>query len=101
MHSHYYSGYRYLILFISNFHSNLDETTRSVYKENVRLTEALNYHVKEADELRAEKDKLLKENSQIKGDRELQDQLIQEKVISSKKQKKQINEVSRVYFVNS
>ncbi|XP_041469637.1 basal body-orientation factor 1-like [Lytechinus pictus] len=73
--------------------SNLDETTRSVYKENVRLTEALNYHVKEADELRAEKEKLLKENSQIKGDRELQDQLIQEKVISSKKQKKQINEL--------
>ncbi|XP_071490868.1 basal body-orientation factor 1-like [Diadema antillarum] len=73
--------------------SNLDETTRSVYKENVRLNEALNYHVKEADELKAEKEKLLTENSQLKGDRELQDQLIQEKVVESKKQKKVIKEL--------
>ena len=77
--------------------SNLDETTRSVYKENVRLNEALNYHVKEADELKAEKEKLVKENSQLKGDRELQDQLIQEKVVGNKKQKKQINDVSSNY----
>lgn len=26
--------------------ANLDETTRSVYKENIRLNEALGYHVK-------------------------------------------------------
>lgn len=26
--------------------ANLDETTRSVYKENIRLNEALSYHVK-------------------------------------------------------
>ena len=33
-------------------HSNLDETTRSVYKENVRLNAALEYHVKEGQELK-------------------------------------------------
>lgn len=33
------------------YFSNLDETTRSIYKENVRLNEALSYHVKAGDEL--------------------------------------------------
>ena len=31
--------------------SNLDETTKSVYKENVRLNEALNYHIKAGQDL--------------------------------------------------
>ena len=33
------------------FCSNLDETTRAIYKENIRLNEALTYHLKEADKL--------------------------------------------------
>lgn len=32
--------------------SNLDETTRSVYKENVRLNAALDFHLKEGQELK-------------------------------------------------
>lgn len=34
------------------FTSNLDETTRSVYKENVRLNAALDFHLKEGQELK-------------------------------------------------
>ena len=34
------------------FISNLDETTRSVYKENVRLNAALDFHLKEGQELK-------------------------------------------------
>ena len=34
------------------FVSNLDETTRSVYKENVRLNAALDFHLKEGQELK-------------------------------------------------
>lgn len=33
-------------------YSNLDETTRSVYKENVRLNAALDFHLKEGQELK-------------------------------------------------
>ena len=33
---------------------NLDETTRSVYKENVRLTEALGFRQREANRIRKE-----------------------------------------------
>ena len=32
--------------------SNLDETTRSVYKENVRLNAALDFHLKEGQDLK-------------------------------------------------
>ena len=31
---------------------NLDQTTRDVFKENVRLQEALKHHVKESDQLK-------------------------------------------------
>ena len=34
------------------FGSNLDETTRSVYKENVRLNAALDFHLREGQELK-------------------------------------------------
>jgi len=42
--------------------SNLDETTRAIYKENVRLTEALNYHVKYGEDLALTKKNLSTEN---------------------------------------
>lgn len=32
--------------------SNLDETTRSVYKENIRINAALEYHMTESKDLR-------------------------------------------------
>lgn len=34
------------------YFSNLDETTRSVYKENVRVNAALEYHVAESKDLK-------------------------------------------------
>lgn len=34
------------------YFSNLDETTRSVYKENVRVTAALEYHMVESKDLK-------------------------------------------------
>jgi len=47
-HSRLYNPISFLIF------RNLDETTRSIYKENVRLTEALNFHKKEGDMFRKE-----------------------------------------------
>ncbi|XP_071963217.1 basal body-orientation factor 1-like [Antedon mediterranea] len=70
--------------------SKLDETTRSVYKENVRVNEALCYHMKETDELEKTKKELEKKNKQLEEGRELNDLLVQEKVVEAKKRKNQI-----------
>ena len=46
-------GFHIPFLFCSLiFGSNLDETTRSVYKENVRLNAALDFHLREGQELK-------------------------------------------------
>ncbi|XP_071161442.1 basal body-orientation factor 1-like isoform X2 [Mytilus edulis] len=73
--------------------ANLDETTKSVYKENVRLSEALNYHMKEGEVLKKKVARLDEENESLKGDKELNDMLVQEKVTQVKQQKEQIREL--------
>ncbi|CAC5418876.1 Basal body-orientation factor 1 [Mytilus coruscus] len=73
--------------------ANLDETTKSVYKENVRLSEALNYHMKEGEVLKKKVARLDEENESLKGDKELNDMMIQEKVTQVKQQKEQIREL--------
>lgn len=72
---------------------NLDETTKSVYKENVRLSEALSYHMKEGEVLKKLRDKLQEENEQLRGDKELNDMMVQEKIVQVKQQKEQIRQV--------
>ncbi|XP_078590461.1 basal body-orientation factor 1-like isoform X2 [Branchiostoma floridae x Branchiostoma japonicum] len=73
----------------------LDETTRSVYKENVRLNEALSYHMKEASELRKERDRLLEENKALAGEKELNDLVVNEKVVQHREQKVQLKELQQ------
>ncbi|XP_078313515.1 basal body-orientation factor 1-like isoform X3 [Crassostrea virginica] len=74
--------------------SNLDETTKSVYKENVRLSEALSYHMKEGEVLKKLRDKLQEENEQLKGDKELNDMMVQEKIVQVKQQKEQLRQLT-------
>ncbi|XP_072030872.1 LOW QUALITY PROTEIN: basal body-orientation factor 1-like [Amphiura filiformis] len=71
----------------------LDETTRSVYKENVRVNEVLSYHMKESEELKNTKDKLAEHVKRLEGERELHEQLVQDKVVETKKQKQQIKDL--------
>ncbi|KAK3732686.1 hypothetical protein QZH41_009333 [Actinostola sp. cb2023] len=80
--------------------SNLDETTRSVYKENVRINAALEFHVKEGHELI--KVRSLNPNIQILYTvhvhvlfmlQELNGMIVQEKVVESKQQHKHITEL--------
>ncbi|XP_071833774.1 basal body-orientation factor 1-like [Apostichopus japonicus] len=73
--------------------SKLDETTRSVYKENVRVNEALGYHIKESEELKALEERLAKENKQLKEGKELNEFLVKDKVVENKRQKSQIKEL--------
>ncbi|XP_033097175.1 basal body-orientation factor 1-like [Anneissia japonica] len=66
--------------------SKLDETTRSVYKENVRVNEALCYHMKETSELEKAKGELVTKNKQLEDcllyTSKLSGDVLQEKVSS-------------------
>ncbi|EDO37303.1 predicted protein, partial [Nematostella vectensis] len=73
--------------------SNLDETTRSVYKENVRVNAALEFHMKEGEELKKERDHLLEDNKELSSEKELNGMIVQEKVVECKKQSKHISEL--------
>ncbi|KAK3716448.1 hypothetical protein QZH41_019378, partial [Actinostola sp. cb2023] len=59
--------------------SNLDETTRSVYKENVCINAALEFHVKEGHELKKERDNLFEQNKELLSEKELNGMIVQEK----------------------
>lgn len=48
-----------------NINRKLDNVSRSVFKENVRLNEALGYHLKEAEELKRIKKTLTEENASL------------------------------------
>ncbi|XP_041353733.1 basal body-orientation factor 1-like [Gigantopelta aegis] len=73
--------------------ANLDETTKSVYKENVRQAEALNYHMKEGEMLKNEVKKLQEENEMLNELKKTNDLMIQEKVIQTKQQKETIKKL--------
>lgn len=73
--------------------ANLDETTRSVYKENVRLNAALGFHLKEGQDLKKERDILDEKTSNLLSEKELNGMIVQEKIVESKQHKKQISEL--------
>lgn len=77
---------------------NLDETTRSVYKENVRINEALQFHMQEGEKLKKIKTRLDAENEELLGEKELNSMVIKEKVSQSKQQKLKIKEVNGIYI---
>ena len=80
-------------MYVCDFFSNLDETTRSVYKENVRVSEALSYHMDEGEKLKRLRAKLEAENERLLNEKELNDMMIQEKVQQVQQQKSAIKEV--------
>jgi len=63
-----------------------------VYKENVRLTRALALHTQEGEELRKIRGRLEHENKLLKESKEIDDQLIQQKVLQTRRLKKLIKE---------
>ena len=72
---------------------NLDETTRSVYKENVRIGEALQIHMQEEKKLKKLREKLEEQNQVLSDEKEMNDMVIKEKVSETKQQKRLIKEV--------
>lgn len=63
---------------------NLDETTRDVYKENVRANEALSYHMTKGDDLDKLKTVLIEENHNLKEEKEIHSKLIEDRVKQAK-----------------
>ncbi|XP_005986625.2 basal body-orientation factor 1 [Latimeria chalumnae] len=74
---------------------HLGETARSVFRENVRLTESLNYHIKELEELKKVKEKLENENQALTQHKETNDRLVEKKVSQSKQQLEQIQDFKK------
>ncbi|TSQ46672.1 Basal body-orientation factor 1 [Bagarius yarrelli] len=58
----------------------LDNVSRSVFKENVRLNEALGYHLKEAEELKKSNKSLAEENASLILDKETSELMIKDNV---------------------
>lgn len=85
------------MLLFGSLCSNLDKTAQSVFKENVRVTEALASHIDEAEELRDQVKRLEHENRQLRNDQELSEMLVQQKVAQSHRSKQTIKEVVHVW----
>uniref|UniRef100_A0A8C8SM15 Basal body-orientation factor 1 n=1 Tax=Pelusios castaneus TaxID=367368 RepID=A0A8C8SM15_9SAUR len=68
----------------------LDSTGRAVFKENVRLQEALAYHLKEAEELQKIKKRLEEDKALLLQEKETNESLVQEKVRQVSQQKAEI-----------
>ncbi|XP_058844007.1 basal body-orientation factor 1-like isoform X1 [Acipenser ruthenus] len=73
----------------------LDDAARSVFKENVRLNEALSYHMKEAEELKKMTVKLAEENKDLIQKQVTSELLVEEKVSQVVQLKKEVVELQR------
>ncbi|XP_062974545.1 basal body-orientation factor 1 [Elgaria multicarinata webbii] len=71
----------------------LDNAGKAVFTENIRLHEALGYHIKETEELQKIKQKLEEDNAFLLQEKETNDLLIQEKVLQTTQQKALIQEL--------
>ncbi|XP_008100961.2 basal body-orientation factor 1 [Anolis carolinensis] len=77
--------------------AQLDNAGKAVFIENVRLHEALGYHMKETEELQKMNKKLEEDNNFLLQEKETNDLLIREKIMQNTEQKAQIQELeSRV-----
>ena len=65
----------------------MNDTTKLVYKENIRLTEALKYHMEEIEYLKKAKDISVKEKDDMNGMMKDQKLLLHKKLVDSQKLK--------------
>ncbi|KAK6099782.1 hypothetical protein MT418_001167 [Batrachochytrium dendrobatidis] len=72
---------------------NLNETTKEVYKENIRMAEALQYHVQEGEELSKANIELTQANRQLSEEKDLHNVIVKEKIIKAKTQEKEIKDL--------
>ncbi|XP_018431149.1 PREDICTED: basal body-orientation factor 1, partial [Nanorana parkeri] len=73
----------------------LDDAGRSIFKENVRLKEAISYHVREAYSLQKAITQLKEEKERLLQEKETNEKLVQEKVLEVFHKNAQIQELQR------
>ncbi|KAM7156046.1 basal body-orientation factor 1 isoform 2-T2 [Molossus nigricans] len=73
----------------------LNNAGRAVFKENVYLQKALDYHLKEADALQKESEKLLESQTSLLLEKEINDLLVKEKIMQLTQQRSQIQTLQK------
>ncbi|XP_045918561.1 basal body-orientation factor 1 [Micropterus dolomieu] len=71
----------------------LDDASRSVFKENVRLNEALKYHIKEAEDLQKLTLSLTKENASLALDKETFELIVKKNAAQMEAQKEELSKL--------
>lgn len=75
--------------------STLNETTKEIYRENLRLTEALKAHLAASETLENANAKLGSENKDLKSERETSRILVRDKIMMTREQGKKIQEMQK------
>ncbi|KAJ3400609.1 hypothetical protein HDV05_001009, partial [Chytridiales sp. JEL 0842] len=73
--------------------SNLKDTTKEIYKENLRMAEALRHHVQEGEELQKQNALLMAANRQLMEEKDLHNVIVKEKILQAKQQAQEIKEL--------
>ncbi|XP_029316328.1 basal body-orientation factor 1-like isoform X2 [Cottoperca gobio] len=71
----------------------LDHASRSVFKENVRLNEALKYHIKEAEDLHVLTNSIAKENTSLKLDKNTFELTVKKNAAEMEAHKKELSKL--------
>lgn len=69
---------------------NLKDTTKDVYKENIRMSDALLYHVEEGAELSRINRELMIKNKDLNERADLHSVIVKEKILQAKKQETEV-----------
>ena len=76
------------------FHRNLDATTRTVFKENLRLSTSLHVYEKAHNQLETERNELIERNAQLRTADEDNGDMLKAKVVEAKRAKDKVRGVS-------
>ncbi|XP_065822501.1 basal body-orientation factor 1 [Labrus bergylta] len=71
--------------------AQLDDSLRSVFRENIRLNESLKYHIKEADELQKVTSSLAKENASLELDKNTFELIVKKNAAQMEAQKEELS----------
>ncbi|TPX67745.1 hypothetical protein SpCBS45565_g03666 [Spizellomyces sp. 'palustris'] len=70
--------------------ANLKETTKEVFRQNIRMAEALRYHVQEGEDLGKTNSRLSNVNKQLLEEKDFHDVIVKEKILQTKQQTKEV-----------
>ncbi|KAJ3163051.1 hypothetical protein HDU86_002220 [Geranomyces michiganensis] len=73
--------------------ANLKETEKEVFRQNVRISEALRHHVAESEALGKRNEELMALNARLVDEKGLHDVIVREKIVQAKTQQKEIKEL--------